>query len=96
MTVYFTFTDSNGIRRTIPLKVERGYDEDGEWYYDYTTVMDDAVRMANAFVPGHRVSITTSNHSVSLYKEVYEECSHGLSAWLCEDPINHYPPDIPF
>lgn len=22
-----------------------------------------------------------------------EQCHHGLSAWLCEDPINHYPPD---
>lgn len=20
-------------------------------------------------------------------------CSHGLSAWLCADPINHYPSD---
>lgn len=22
-----------------------------------------------------------------------EECPHGLSAWLCADPINHYPAD---
>ena len=22
-----------------------------------------------------------------------EECPHGLSLWLCADPINHYPPD---
>jgi hypothetical protein len=22
-----------------------------------------------------------------------EECHHGLSLWLCEDPVNHYPPD---
>lgn len=22
-----------------------------------------------------------------------ETCVHGLSAWLCEDPVNHYPPD---
>jgi hypothetical protein len=22
-----------------------------------------------------------------------ETCEHGLSAWLCEDPINHYPRD---
>jgi hypothetical protein len=20
-----------------------------------------------------------------------EVCEHGLSAWLCEDPVNHYP-----
>lgn len=20
-------------------------------------------------------------------------CSHGLSAWLCADPVNHYPAD---
>lgn len=23
-----------------------------------------------------------------------ETCEHGLSAWLCEDPINHYPADL--
>lgn len=23
----------------------------------------------------------------------YEMCEHGLSAWLCADPINHYPRD---
>lgn len=22
-----------------------------------------------------------------------QECAHGLSAWLCADPINHYPAD---
>lgn len=22
-----------------------------------------------------------------------EQCEHGLSAWLCTDPINHYPAD---
>lgn len=21
------------------------------------------------------------------------ECVHGLSLWLCADPVNHYPPD---
>jgi hypothetical protein len=24
---------------------------------------------------------------------VDELCHHGLSLWLCADPINHYPPD---
>lgn len=23
------------------------------------------------------------------------ECPHGLSLWLCADPINHYPADRP-
>lgn len=22
-----------------------------------------------------------------------EECVHGMSLWLCADPITHYPPD---
>jgi hypothetical protein len=22
-----------------------------------------------------------------------EMCDHGLSLWLCADPVNHYPPD---
>ena len=23
-----------------------------------------------------------------------EQCHHGLSAWLCADPISHYPRDL--
>lgn len=23
-----------------------------------------------------------------------EQCRHGMSLWLCADPINHYPPDL--
>lgn len=23
-----------------------------------------------------------------------EQCEHGLSAWLCTDPISHYPRDL--
>ena len=25
-----------------------------------------------------------------------ETCAHGLSAWLCADPVNHYPADSAF
>lgn len=23
-------------------------------------------------------------------------CHHGMALWLCDDPINHYPPDNPW
>lgn len=25
-----------------------------------------------------------------------EQCDHGLSLWLCADPINHYPADLSY
>jgi hypothetical protein len=27
-----------------------------------------------------------------LHPAEYETCPHGLSAWLCADPVNHYDP----
>lgn len=29
-----------------------------------------------------------------LFERLYPTCPHGLSEWLCEHPINHYPPDL--
>lgn len=29
----------------------------------------------------------------SFQEAAQEDCVHGLSAWLCADPINHYPAD---
>jgi len=29
----------------------------------------------------------------SLLDYLYPKCDHGLSASLCADPVNHYPPD---
>lgn len=28
-----------------------------------------------------------------LWDYLFPSCDHGLSLWLCADPINHYPPD---
>ena len=30
-----------------------------------------------------------------LTEETDPTCVHGLSEWLCADPITHYPPDHP-
>lgn len=36
-----------------------------------------------------------TGHIIAVEQVEHELCHHGLSAWLCEDPINHYPSDPP-
>ena len=29
-----------------------------------------------------------------LYDVLYPQCHHGMSLWLCADPVSHYPRDV--
>lgn len=35
----------------------------------------------------------TKENAPRLFDRLYPTCVHGMSAWLCADPINHYPSD---
>lgn len=41
---------------------------------------------------GVRVDFTTPDYVPPTPLD--ESCIHGLSLWLCADPLNHYPADM--
>lgn len=65
-------------------------DETNRMHYEDPFVVafdskDDAVRY------GRLIAKYLDRH-ITLTKNLYEECEHGLSAWLCAGP-GHYPSD---
>lgn len=63
---------------------------------------DDGVQIAGPF-PNEEMANAESDRLISDEEAefganvayVSDPCPHGLSEWLCVDPINHYPPDYP-
>lgn len=75
--------------------VERGdpdYDDDPLAYDPAEEPMDD--RGVNHVLVEHLALDEADAVAAGLIEPPVEECVHGLSAWLCADPVGHYPRDL--
>lgn len=52
----------------------------------------DRKKATHAFAECEDAPLTVAA-APSLLEALYPSCPHGLSLWLCADPINHYPAD---
>lgn len=57
-------------------------------YWEYEAEAEAAAEYRAEHGHGHFPDV------VAFQEADQEDCVHGLSAWLCADPINHYPADF--